>query len=128
MHGTGHRQKWPERSHALDRATQRSMITKNPLRKEIDANAWHNRRVMAGEFAQIPTGRTVVEVEVPQEVEEFVRKRYHDLVTEGEDPRFTDLLLDHMDVEFDFQLEEPAPDATNRVEMPVSDDTETTDP
>jgi len=85
------------------------MTTKDPLDKETDADEWHRERVLSGEFEEIPTGRDVVQVEVPEEVEAFVRKRYHDLDDRGEETHFADLLMDHMDVQFEFVLQEPAP-------------------
>jgi len=77
--------------------------------KETDADVWHRERVLNGEFGEIPTGRDIVQVEVPEEVEAFVRKRYHDLADRGEETHFADLLMDHMDVQFEFVLQEPAP-------------------
>lgn len=85
------------------------MSTNDPLDKETDADEWYHERVLNGEFEETPTGRDVVQVEVPEEVEAFVRKRYHDLNERGVDTHFADLLMDHMEVEFEFILEEPAP-------------------
>lgn len=95
------------------------MSTKDPLDQETDADEWHRERVLSGEFEKIPTGRDVVRVEVPKDVEAFVRKRFHDLEARGEETHFADLLHDHMDLQFEFVLQEPAP-ANN--EYVVTDD------
>ncbi|RDZ39343.1 hypothetical protein C5B86_19465 [Haloferax sp. Atlit-19N] len=80
------------------------MATQNPLAKETDADLWYRQKVLNAEFDQVPESTQTVEVEVPEEVEAFVRKRYHDLRARGKDVNFTDLLLDHITVEPQFVL------------------------
>ena len=78
--------------------------------READAEAWHSERVLEGEFEEIPSGSQVVQVDVPEHVEEFARERYDALRGRGREVTFSDLLIDHMEIEFEFVVQSPAPD------------------
>jgi len=86
------------------------MKTDDPLSQETDADEWYGERVLSGDFEEIPMGTDEVQVDVPPEVEEFVRKRYQDVLDRGEHMNFVDLLMDHMNLQFTFILQEPAPE------------------
>lgn len=86
------------------------MTTEDPLDQETDADEWQRQRVLNGEFEKIPMGTDEVRVDVPPDVEEFVRKRHQDVLDRGDHMRFVDLLMDHMDLQFTFILQEPAPE------------------
>jgi len=86
------------------------MTTEDPLSQETDADEWLGERVLSGEFEEIPMGTDEVQVDVPPEVEKFVRKRYQDVLDRDEHMNFVDLLMDHMNLQFTFILQEPAPE------------------
>jgi len=102
--------RWPGRTSALDRAGDTSMGIDDPLAEETDADAWYRERRLNGPFDEVPVGTVEVKVDVPEEVEKFVRKRHQDLKERDRDSRFIDALMDHMNIQPKFVLQEPAPE------------------
>lgn len=98
-----------ERTSALDRAGEPAMTTEGLPDQETDAVEWHREKVMNGEFDEIPEQSVPVEVQVSDEVEEYVRRRYQDILARGETQNFTDLLLDHITLDPQFALSDEPP-------------------